>query len=329
VCFASEGALRAAPLLAVRLHLPFAAKKIALDGPSPPPSGAPAASRRRSMLGQGPIVFKGAGSYQLGLNRSSRNGLASGYDNYSTALSLGMERRTEASAVSVSSAFGYGGGTLGIGSLIVGYRTTRYGLNYGQVSGPSDSQLQIGGFARGVSLAIPLRNGDLTYLASTAALQAVNNSITYRIYGIRRNWNALGGYLSAGSYFGRAEQGPGREALGDLAYRRYGERLSTDTELAISNTRGMDGVAAGTRLAAAFQADLRGKSLFTTVHIRYSPAGLQTLTSTLNGGLEADLSLRKHSDRFGDLNLSLGHVDDKLEGVVSHDDRLTFSGGRS
>jgi hypothetical protein len=114
------------------------------------------------MLGEGPIIFKGSGTYQLVLNRSSRNGLATGYDNYSTALSLGIERRTEASAVSVSSAFGYAGGTLGLGSLIVGYRTTRYGLSYGQVSGPSDSQLQIGGFARGVSLSIPLRNGDLT-----------------------------------------------------------------------------------------------------------------------------------------------------------------------
>jgi len=282
------------------------------------------------MLGEGPIVFKGSGTYQLGLNRSSRNGLATGYDNYSTALSLGIERRTEASAVSISSAFGYGGGTLGIGSLIVGYRTTRYGLSYGQVSGPSDSQLQIGGFARGVSLSIPLRNGDLNYLASTAGVQgAAGDSITYRIYGVRRNWNAFGGYLSAGSYYGRGEQGNGREALGDLSYRRYSERLSTDTEIAVSNTRGIDGVAAGTRLATAFQADLQGKSLFTTVHLRYSPAGLQTLTSTLNGGLQADVAFRKRSDRFGDLSLSLGHVDDNFDGIISHDDRLTFSGGKS
>jgi hypothetical protein len=329
VCFASEGALRAAPLLAVRLHLPFAAPKVALGGPSPAPSASPSAARRRSLLGEGPIVFRGSGTYQLGLNRSTRNGLATGYDNYSTALSFGIERRTEASAMTVSSAFGYGGGTLGLGSMIVGYRTTRYGLSYGQVSGPSDSQLQIGGFARGVSLSIPLRNGDLTYLASTAAVQAVDNSVTYRIYGVRRNWNAFGGYLSAGSYYGRGEQGGGREALGDLAYRRYGERLSTDTEIAVSSTHGVDGVAAGTHVATAFQADLQGKSLFTTVHLRYSPVGLQTLTSTLNGGLEADVAFRKRSDRFGDLNLSLGHIDDNFAGIISHDDRLTFSGGKS
>jgi len=48
----------------------------------------------------------------------------------------------------VSSAFGYGGGSFGIGSLIVGYRTTKYGLTYGEIAGPSDSQLQIGGLAR-------------------------------------------------------------------------------------------------------------------------------------------------------------------------------------
>ncbi|MEA2669024.1 MAG: large repetitive protein, partial [Chloroflexota bacterium] len=117
--------------------------------------------------------------------------------------------------------------------------------------------------------------------------------------------------------------------LGDLAYRRYGERVSTDTEVAVSNTRGIDGVVAGTHLATAFQADLQGKSLFTTVHLRYSPAGLETLTGTLNGGLEADVAFRKRSDRFGDLNLSLGHIDDNFDGIISHDDRLTFTGGKS
>jgi hypothetical protein len=281
------------------------------------------------MLGEGPIVIQGSGEYQLGLNRSSRNGLGTGYDNYSTALTLGLERRTEESSVSVSTAFGYGGGTLGIGSLIVGYSTPHYGLSYGQVAGSTDSQLQIGGFARGVSLSIPQRNGVLTYLVSTAGVQSVDTTTTYRIYGVRRDWQALGGSFSGGSYYGTAEQGGGRETIGDLSYRHYGAHLSTDTELALSNTRGVDGVADGTRLATAFQADLQGKSLFTTVDVRYTPAGLQTLTSLLDPGLQADVAIRKHSDRYGDLSLSLGHIDDNLDGLVSHDDHLTLTGGKS
>jgi hypothetical protein len=330
LCFATEGALQAAPLLAIRLHLPFSAPKLALEGPSPAPSASPtAAPRRHSFLGEGPIVFKGAGTYQLGLNRSTRNGLGTGYDNYSTALSMGIERRTEQTAVSVSSAFGYGAGGLGIGSLIVGYRTTRYGLTYGQVTGPSDSQLQIGGFARGISLAIPLRNGDLTYLVSTASVQSVDTSTTYRIYGVRRDWNAFGGYLSGGAYYGSAEQGGGREGVFDVGYRHYGAKLSTDSELAISNARGIDANSNGTKVAAALQADLQGKSSSVTASLRLAPNGLETLTGTLDGGLDADLAFRKHTDRFGDLNLSLSHIDDKLYGLVSHDNRVTFSESRS
>ena len=77
---------------------------------------------------------------------------------------MGAERRTERTSLSVTSAFGYGAGGLSAGSLIAGYRTPAFGLSYGEVAGPSDSQLQIGGFARGIGLAVPLRNGDLNLL---------------------------------------------------------------------------------------------------------------------------------------------------------------------
>jgi hypothetical protein len=333
VCFASEGALRAAPLLGIRLRLPFMAPQTALDVPAPTPVPLPsdkpsALPARRSMLGQGPIVLTGTGTYQLGINRSSRNGLATGYDNYSSALSVGIERRTEQSAINVTSGFGYGGNGLAVGTMIVGYRTPRYSLSYGQVTGPSDSQLQIGGFARGMSLSVPLRNGDVSYLVSTAN-QQLDNGITYRVYGIRRNLSALGGYLSMGGYYGAAEQGRGRETIADLGFRHYGAKLSTDTELALSNTGGVAGVATGTRLAGAFQADLQGKSVFTTANVRFDPAGFQTLTGTLDGGLSASLAVRKQSPWFGDIAMSLSHLDDRTDASVSHDDRITITGGRS
>src|SRR4030088_248360 len=86
-CFASEGALRADPLLAVRLHLPFAAPRLAIDVQAPPsPAGSPSpAPRRRGLLGDGPIVVRGDGTYHLGLNRGSRNGFAQGSENYGSA----------------------------------------------------------------------------------------------------------------------------------------------------------------------------------------------------------------------------------------------------
>jgi hypothetical protein len=327
-CFASDTALRAAPLLAVRLHLPFAAPRLAIDVAAPPaPAGSPSpAPRRRGLLGDGPIVMRGDGTYQLGLNRGSRNGLAQGSENYGSALTVGAERRTERTSLSVTSAFGYGGGTFSAGSLIAGYRTPGYGLSYGQVTGPSDSQLQIGGFARGVGLAVPLRNGDLNLLAATAT-QA--DRTTYRVYGLRRNWNALGGAFSAGGYLGTAEQGGGRQTIADFGYRRYGAKLSTQTEIAVSSTRGVGEVVDATHIATAFQADLQGKNTFTTLGVRYDPAGFQTLTGALDGGLSAELAVRRHSERLGDLDLSLGHTDQRIDSDVQHDDRATLSGSKS
>jgi hypothetical protein len=300
-----------------------------VDAPAPvgeaSPSPAPRA-RRRPMLGRGGIVLKGDGTYQLGLQRSNRNGLGVATDNYGTALSMVAERRTEQSALSVSTAFGYGAGAFQSGSLIVGYRTPKYGLSYGQVAGPSDSQLQIGGFARGINLAIPVRNGDVSYIAATTQQ---TDGTAFRVYGLRRNWNALGGFVSTAQYFAAGEQGGGHQAITDLGYRRYGPKLSTDTELAVSTNHGIAGVPDGSRIAAAFHADLQGKSTFATLGMRFDPAGFQTLSGAMNGGFSGDLALRRHSELLGDVNLDLGHTDDKFNGDVQHDNRMTLSGGRS
>jgi hypothetical protein len=336
-CLASDTALRAAPLLAVNLRLPFGAPRLGLDAPAASPSPVPSAVAvaapaspgpgRRPWLGRGPIVLKGDGTYQLGLNRSSRNGVGLAEDNYSSALSMVVERRTEQSAVSVSSAFGYGAGAFNSGSLLVGYRTPKYALSYGQVTGPSDSQLQIGGFARGVGLTLPMRAGELSFITATATEQ---DEETYRVYGVRRAWNGLGGFLSAAQYFAGSESGGGRQAITDLGYHRYGAKLSTDTEVAVTSNHGVSGVADGAQLATAFHADLQGKTTGATIGLRYDPAGFQTLTGALDAGFSGDLTLRRHSERFGDLDVDFGHTDTRLlGGSLEHDNRVTLSGGRS
>lgn len=335
-CFMSETAVHAAPLIAVHLRLPFLAPHRApKTGPSPKPSASPkppatlAARRPRGVLGNGPIVLKGTGTYQLAVARSSRDGLTAATDNYATALSVVAERRTEQSALSISNAFGYGGSTFSAGGLIVGYRTPGYGLTYGQVTGPADSQLQIGGIARGVALAIPVRNGDVSYVAGTAAQQTASFNETFRVFGVRRDVNVLGGFLGLGAYYGAGEQGIGRESIGDLGFRRYGPALSTDAEVAVSSTSGIPGTPDGARVATAFQADLQGKSTFSTLAVKFDPAGFQSLTSAVDGGFSADLAVRRHSERLGELNLELAHADDRLDDSVQHDDRLTLSGGKS
>ncbi|MBV9407700.1 MAG: hypothetical protein JO164_02685 [Candidatus Eremiobacteraeota bacterium] len=277
-------------------------------------------------MGEGPIILRGDGTYQLAVNRSTRNGLAESLDNYSSALSMTAERRTEQTSISVSNAFGYGAGSFAAGSFIVAYRTPKYGLTYGQVTGPSESQLGIGGFARGISLAIPVRNGDVSYLASTAAQ---SDGTTYRYYGVQRNWNAFGGFLSAGQYYGNAERAPGRLSVTDIGYRRFGAKLSTDTELAISTPHLVGGAPSGTKLATAFHADLQGKDTFATLGLQFDPAGFQTLTSTMQGGFSADLAVRRHSATFGDVGVDFGHTDSRINNDVEHDDRVTLTGGHT
>lgn len=325
--FASGGAIQAASLLQIRLRLPWIPQiaVAASSAPSPAPSPGAKPAHHRSLLGEGPIVVRGDGTYQLGLNRSSRTGLAVSNDNYSSALTFGLERRTERAAVSASMAFGYGAGAVSAGTMIVGYRTPGYGLTYGQLAGPSDTQLQIGGLTRGVGLSVPLRNGDITYLTATAQ----QNGSVSRVFGVRRDWNAFGGYLAASGYYAAGQHDLSRQTIADVSYRRYGATLSTQSEVAVSSVRGMTGVDPGSHIATAFQADYQAKETFTTLALHYAPAGLATLNSSLDAGFSADLAVRRHTDRFGELDLDVAHSDTRLDSDVQHDDRLTFTGGRS
>jgi hypothetical protein len=341
LCFASDTALRAAPLLGINvplsIRLPFDVPVLGMDqvapaatpsaSPSPSPTATPKPKAHRGFLGPGPIVLRGDGTYQLGVNSSSRNALTTSYDNYSTALSLTAERRTESSSLAVSSAIGYGIGAVSAGTLIASYSTPKYALTYGQLAGPSDTQLEIGGFARGIGLTIPLRNGDVSLFGSTAQQQGAT---TYRIYGVRRTWNALGGSVSATGYYGSAEGGsPSSEAIGDVSFQHYGKVVSTDTELAVSSTRGVSGIPDGALFAGAFRADVQGASTFSTLSVRDDPAGFDTLSGLITGGLNADLLVHKHTSLLGDLSLDLNHTDTSVDGDVEHDDHATFSGSRS
>ncbi len=130
---------------------------------------------------------------------------------------------------------------------------------------------------------------------------------------------------------GDAESTAGREGIFDFSYRRYGPKLSTQTELAASETRGVDEMSDGMRMAAAFQADLQGTSTLSTLNLRYDPQGFQSLSGPIDGGLSADLAIRRHIGFLGDVGIDVAHVDDQLQDTdtVQHDDHLTISGGRS
>jgi len=326
LCFTAGGVSLADPLLAVRLHIPIVTPTLAIAEPAPSPSPSPK-PRKRGLFGDGPIVLRGDGTYQVGISRSSRNDIPLDYDDYATALTLTAERRTEQSSLSFTNTFGLGSGGGG-GTILGQYETPKYSLNYGQLAGPADTQLQVGGLARGIGLTFPMRNGDLTYLGATAAQQ---DDITYRIYGVRRDWNAFGGSLSAAGYAGTAENTDGREGLADFSFQRYGAKLSTQTEFAVSSTRDVSEEPDGVHLAGAFQANLQGLNSLSTLSVRYDPAGFQSLSGPIDGGMTADVSVRRNTNLLGQIGIDLTHIDDKLPdtGTDQHDDHLTLSGGRS
>ncbi len=100
--------------------------------------------------------------------------------------------------------------------------------------------------------------------------------------------------------------------------------------MAVSSTHGVGGVTDGATLATAFHADLQGKTTFASLGVRFDPAGFQTLTGQTDPGMSADLSVRRHTDRFGDFDLDLGHTDDRSPGSTSdHENHATLSGGKS
>ena len=310
-CFASDTALRAAPLLAVRLHLPFAAPRLARRragraGAAGSPSPAPAAcSRRRRAAAACSATARSCCAVTArtssGVNRGNRNGFAQSTDNYATALTIGAERRTERTSLSVTSAFGYGAGGLSAGSLIAGYRTPgvrpelRPGRRAERLAAP-DRRLRPRDRARRPA---PQRRRSTCWPRPTTQ----TDRTTYRVYGLRRNWNALGGAFSAGGYLRRGRAGrrpPDDRGLRLPPLRR--EALDPNRGRALVDPRGRRASLDGTHLATAFQADLQGKSTFTTLNVRYDPAGFQTLTGALDPGLSAELAVRRHSDRFGDLD---------------------------
>jgi hypothetical protein len=341
VCFASEGVLLAAPLMAVDLHLPLGPLFALVEpppvpdaspSPNPTPSATPAPSpspsrgpERHSFLGEGPIVLAGTGTYQLGVNRQTRNGLDDDINDYATDLTITAERRTEQSALEVSDSFGEGGGEFNSGSFIVSYRTPKYTLSYGQLAGPADTQLEIGGFARGVSLTFPLRNGDVSYMSAIASNQ---EDETFRIFGARRDWTALGGYFGLAGYYGAGEQG-GRESIADLSFQRYGAALSTQAEVAVGNSSGIVDQPSGTTIAAGVQVNLQGKNSGESLDLRLDPAGFNTLTGEIDPGLSASLALRRQGN-FGNVSIDLSHIDDRdINGDVTHSNDLTINGGKS
>ena len=303
---ASPGALDLGRFFRRAFHLDAAAAGAA---PDPAASSRP---RRRSFLGDGPIDLSGSGSGNLGYHHTRTADGGTQQRGFDSDLTLSATRRTEQTSLSVTQSVARNVGTTSLGQLAFGYRTPLYGLLYGALAGPADTQLGIGGFARGVSLAIPRNNGELAFFGATAQ---GSDQQTFRVRGVRRTIDLQRGrFLSATLVDAGGERSGARSRIADLSFGEYAAGHTARFETALDATRGIPGAADGARAAVAARVDFRSargfESLsFSNVPVGFAPVGLvqngdrilELATGRTFGLVQSQLDLARDraTDQFG------------------------------
>ena len=292
-------------------HLELAAAAPA----SPQPEASPRPRRRRSFLGDGPIDLSGSGSGNLGYHRTTTPDGGSQQRGFDSDLTLSATRRTEQTSLSITQSVAQNVGTTSLGQLAFGYRTPLYGLLYGSLAGPADTQLGIGGFARGISLALPRRNGELDFFGATA--QGSDNQ-TFRVRGVRRTVDLQRGrFLSATLVDAGGELSGARSRIADLSFGEYAAGHTARIETALDTTRGVQGVADAARLAVAARVDFRSANGFESLSFANVPVGFAPVGLVQNGDRALEFSTGR---RFGaaqsQLDLARDRATDQFGGIT-------------
>lgn len=254
---------------------------LAAVSPASPQPEASSRPRRRSFLGAGGIDLSGTGSGNLGYHRTVTPDGGTQQRGFDSDLTLSASRRTEQTSLSLTQSVARNVGTTSLGQLALGYRTPLYGLSYGSLAGPADTQLGIGGFARGISLAIPGRNGELAFFGATA--QGSDNQ-TFRVRGIRRTLDLRRGrFLSATLVDAGGELSGAHSRIADLSFGEYAAGRTARVEAALDTTHGLQGVADGSRAALSARLDLRSANGFESLSFSNVPVGFAPVGLVQNG----------------------------------------------
>jgi hypothetical protein len=289
----------------------------ASPGTAPSPTPAP---KRHSFLGQGAIIFTGTGNYDLGARGNARNGEGVDQSTYQTNLTAGLERRTEQTAFSITEGLGYGEGLTSYGQLQAAYRTPGYELDYGAVAGGGETQLQIGGFTRGIRFVKPRPRGTLEFIAA-AAFQQDNTG--YRALGARRTYLSKRAKLALTLFDEHAIKGDSHNAIADVSWTRYGQTGSATAEIAAAHPYGVALANDGTQLAFGVAATRAGKSGFASFTAQFEPSGFASLNSVVLPGMTADFLIRHDLFHNSSLSLDLGTDRTDSAGIEDTDKRAT------
>ena len=287
-----------APLPAVAAATPTAT--------APLPARA-AVARHGSFLGRGPLQLSALGGFDLGSHQTSTAQSLAANQMLGVNFLLKLDRRTEQTSLSIQDPVGYSSGISTVGQIQAAYSAARYALAYGPLTGPTDSQIGIGGFARGLEFRLPRPNGELDFL-SAAATQAGGEG--FRSLGLRRTYYLpKSELLSDTIILSRGEQSGAANLVADAAFERFSAALSSNLELALDRTRSIPGAANGTRLAEGLQVNAPWERGYVSFSARSVPDGFTTLSSTLPADKSWDLTVQHPIGRLGNLLVDLGRDD--------------------
>ncbi|GAC1535957.1 MAG: hypothetical protein NVS2B17_06860 [Candidatus Velthaea sp.] len=307
----------------VRLHFPL---KLLLAQAQPAPSPTALASkpraRKRSVLGEGPIEFSGRGSLDLTTRRQGRNGLEQGQSGYQGTMDISLERRTEAAVIGLRQGIGNGSGHTTLGQFAASYRTPKYTLDYGTIGGSSETQIQVGGFTRGLRYTQPRPNGSIE-LIGAAAFQT--DSTGYRALGIRRSYQQKKSALAITAIAAAAQHGVGSNRIFDAFYKRYGETTTAAFELALSNPSSVTNIENGVHPAYGLAIDRQSRRGFISVNAQAYPSGFASIDSTQLPGDHVSFTARRDLGQATNVALNVGLDRARVKDLTNLDRRASLT----
>ena len=280
---------------AMRTGLPalFHAVMMATAG-DPAPSPTPAPRRRRRLLGDGAVLISGRGGFDLGSRRSSQNATAQSSAQYGGALTVDLQRRTERTSLLVTQALGYTGGLANLSQVQVGYRTPDYALDYGLVTGPQQTQISIGGFARGVRVTKPRPDGAFELLAA-AAVGSGGQGFT--ALGGRYVRQTRASELAFTALRASAQHARASNGIGAVDYHRFTPHGTIVLEAALSEPRGFDDLADGAHVAFGLSDQMTAPWGFGELRLLDAPSGFASLNTVTYPTKEMSATLRREFGR--------------------------------
>jgi hypothetical protein len=292
--------------------------------PTAAPSLPPCPSHTHRFFGEGPIEFSGTGALDVGthINQSSEAGLTPtsiSQNQYTAGMQFQISRRTDLASLVVSEALGEYNGTTNLSGLDIAYSTPKYIANYGQITGPADTQLSNGSFNQGLTFGIPRGRSEWDIIA--ARTTGINDE-SFRVGALRHSLAYPSGALLSQTLFAAFGEQGGNALTFDQAYTRFTARNSLRLELALTRALRIPTVPDGTRIAYALSDNITGPRVSTSLSYTAIPNGYVALGQVQYAQDQLQITQRRPFIGRGSIDFSYNQVRADTLGSIA----LTQSG---